>query len=139
VDVLERMAARGALPLRVDVMLAARDTALLDAWAKRGPDTDDSDRLVVRSVKAFYDGAMGSRGAFFLDDYCDRPGHRGVGGAAYGFDGERMAAMARAGFQLVVHAIGDRANRETLDLFERLGQESATSANRGRGSSTHRS
>ena len=38
-------------------------------------------RLVVRGVKAFYDGAMGSRGALFLEPYSDRPGHRGVGGA----------------------------------------------------------
>ena len=107
-------------PLRVDAMLAARDPALLDEWIKRGPDTDDGDHLVVRSVKAFYDGAMGSRGAYFLEDYSDRPGHRGTGGTDYGFDAERMAAMAKAGFQLVVHAIGDRANRETLDLFEQL-------------------
>ena len=113
-------AMRGAAPLRVDAMLAARDPAVLDEWITRGPDTDDTDHLVVRSVKAFYDGAMGSRGAFFLEDYSDRPGHRGTGGAEYGFDAERMAGMAKAGFQLVVHAIGDRANRETLDLYERL-------------------
>lgn len=113
-------AMRGAPPLRVDAMLAARDPAVLDEWVKRGPDTDDADRLVVRSVKAFYDGAMGSRGALFFEDYSDRPSHRGTGGGEYGFDAERMAAMAKAGFQLVVHAIGDRANRETLDLFERL-------------------
>jgi predicted amidohydrolase YtcJ len=104
-------------------MLAAREPALLDDWAKRGPDTDAGDHLVVRSVKAFYDGAMGSRGAFFLEDYSDRRGHRGTGGAAYGFDAERMAGMAKAGFQLVIHAIGDRANRETLDLIERVHRE----------------
>jgi len=113
-------AMRGASLMRVDAMLAARDPAVLDEWVTRGPDTDDSDHLVVRSVKAFYDAAMGSRGAFFLNDYSDRPGHRGTGGADYGFDAERMAAMAKAGFQLVIHAIGDRANRETLDLYERL-------------------
>ena len=117
---IEKMRGAGRSPLRIDVMLAAREPALLDEWLKRGPDTDDSDRLVVRSVKAFYDGAMGSRGAFFLEDYSDRPGHRGTGGADYGFDAARMEQMAKAGFQLVVHAIGDRANRETLDLFERV-------------------
>ena len=119
-NAVDRMRAASRLPLRLDAMLAAREPELLDAWAKRGPDTDDADRVVVRSVKAFYDGAMGSRGAFFLDDYSDRPGHRGVGGADYGFDAARMAQMAKSGFQLVVHAIGDRANRETLDLFERV-------------------
>ena len=121
---IEKMRGASRLPLRLDAMLAAREPELLDEWLKRGPDTDDADRVVVRSVKAFYDGAMGSRGAFFLEDYSDRPGHRGVGGADYGFDAARMAQMAKAGFQLVVHAIGDRANRETLDLFERVAKGS---------------
>jgi predicted amidohydrolase YtcJ len=75
--------------------------------------------LVTRSVKAFYDGALGSRGAQLLDDYADRPGHRGTGGAQYGFDAERLTGLMRRGFQLSIHSIGDRANRETLDFFER--------------------
>jgi predicted amidohydrolase YtcJ len=79
--------------------------------------------LVTRSVKAFYDGAMGSRGAFFLDDYSDKPGWHGTGGPEYGFDRERMAAMMKAGFQIVIHAIGDRANREALDLVEGVKRE----------------
>ena len=119
---IDKMRGAARPPLRIDAMLAAREPALLDEWLKRGPDTDDSDRVVVRSVKAFYDGAMGSRGAFFLEDYSDRPGHRGIGGADYGFDAARMTQMAKAGFQLVVHAIGDRANRETLELFEHAAQ-----------------
>ena len=98
-------------------MLAARDSALVDAWQSREP-LDGGAGVTVRSVKAFYDGAMGSRGAFFLEPYSDRAGHRGVGGEAYGFDGDRMAAMMKAGFQVTIHAIGDRANREALDFFE---------------------
>jgi hypothetical protein len=116
---LESLDREDALPIRVYVMLAARDEALVDEWLARGPRAGPG-QLVVRSVKAFYDGAMGSRGAWFLDDYNDLPGHRGQGGAAYGFDADRMAAMMRAGFQVVVHAIGDRANRETLDFVERV-------------------
>jgi predicted amidohydrolase YtcJ len=68
-------------------------------------------------VKTFYDGAMGSRGALFLEDYSDRPGHRGLGGAEYGFDRQRLEAMMRRGYQITIHAIGDRANREALDFF----------------------
>jgi predicted amidohydrolase YtcJ len=113
---LEQLHTSGKLTIPVYTMLAARDAALMDAWTGRKPVTDTT-HLVVRSVKAFYDGAMGSRGALFFDDYSDRPGHRGVGGADYGFDRDRMAAMMRAGFQVVIHAIGDRANREALDLF----------------------
>lgn len=113
---LEQLQTTGKLTIPVYTMLAARDTALMDVWAARKPVTD-TNHLVIRSVKAFYDGAMGSRGALFFEDYSDRPGHLGVGGADYGFDRDRMAAMMRAGFQVVIHAIGDRANREALDLF----------------------
>jgi len=79
--------------------------------------------LRTRSVKAFYDASLGSRGARLLDDYSDMPGHRGVSGAAYGFDEELVAQMIRAGFQAEIHAIGDAGNRETLDFFERVLRE----------------
>ena len=113
---LEDLDRQGRLSIPVYVMLAARETDLVESWRRGGPDVDG--RLVTRSVKTFYDGAMGSRGAFFLDPYADRPGHRGVGGKDYGFDRDRLAAMMQAGFQPVIHAIGDRANREALDFFE---------------------
>ena len=106
----------GVLTMPVNVMLAVSDPALVDAWRSRGPQRGTG-RLAVRSVKAFYDGAMGSRGAFFLEPYSDSPETSGVGGTAYGFDRARVAAMMTAGFQPVIHAIGDRANREALDLF----------------------
>jgi predicted amidohydrolase YtcJ len=118
---LEALDARGELRLPVYAMLAARDSALVDDWRARGPRPAASGRrLTVRGVKAFYDGAMGSRGALFLAPYSDRPDHYGVGGAEYGFDAGRMTAMMQAGFQVTIHAIGDRANREALDLFERV-------------------
>ncbi len=114
---LEQAHQNGQLSMPVYTMLAARDPEVMKSWANRRPVTDPG-HLVIRSVKAFYDGAMGSRGALFLEDYSDRPGHRGIGGADYGFDRDRMAAMMRAGFQVVIHAIGDRANREALDFFQ---------------------
>ena len=114
---LEALNAKGQLAIPVYTMLAAREASVMSAWASRKPVTGPSN-LVIRSVKAFYDGAMGSRGAFFFEDYSDRPGHRGTGGTDYAFDHDRMAAMMRAGYQVVIHAIGDRANREALDLFE---------------------
>jgi len=117
-EAYEALDAEDGLPLRVYVMLSARDTALLAAWLERGPRTDPTERLRVRSVKAFYDGALGSRGARLLEDYADRPGHRGVSGANYGFDVDWAARMIRGGFQLAVHAIGTAGNRETLDFFE---------------------
>jgi predicted amidohydrolase YtcJ len=104
-------------------MLAARDAALMKAWESREPKFSTG-RLAIRGVKAFYDGAMGSRGAFFIAPYSDRPGHYGVGGAEYGFDRARIISMMKAGFQPTIHAIGDRANREALDVFEEAMRDS---------------
>jgi predicted amidohydrolase YtcJ len=115
----EDLDAKRELPIRVYVMLAARDPEGLAAWQKKGPDRTSERMLITRSVKAFYDGALGSRGAQLLDDYADRPGHRGTGGAPYGFDADLLTAMMRRGFQISIHSIGDRANRETLDFYER--------------------
>ncbi len=117
-EAYESLDSDGALPLRVYVMLSARDTALLARWLDRGPRAAPEEMLRVRSVKAFYDGALGSRGARLLEPYSDRPGHRGVSGESYGFDVEWAARMIRGGFQLAVHAIGTAGNRETLDFFE---------------------
>jgi hypothetical protein len=100
-------------------MLDARDTDLLRRWQHWGPDIDGNDMLITRSVKAYYDGALGSRGARLLEPYSDQPGHYGVSGADYGFDEEIVAEMMAAGFQANVHAIGDAANRETLDFYRR--------------------
>ena len=74
--------------------------------------------LDVRSVKAYYDGALGSRGARLLEDYSDQPGHRGVSGDGYGYDASVVDGLVSAGFQVGVHAIGDAGNREVLNYFE---------------------
>jgi predicted amidohydrolase YtcJ len=121
--VLERLEADGRLPIRVYAMLSLRDEPLMRDWIARGPDTDNDSRLVTRTVKAYYDGALGSRGARLLYDYSDRPGHRGVSGADYGFNEELMEQAIRAGFQVAVHAIGDAGNREALDILERIMNE----------------
>lgn len=110
--------AKGRLPVRVYAMLSVRDEDLCREWLRRGPDRENGRMLTARSVKAFYDGALGSRGARLLDDYSDRPGHRGLSGAQYGFDRSLMAEMMNAGFQAAIHAIGDAGNRETLDFIE---------------------
>lgn len=75
-------------------------------------------RLSVRAVKIYADGALGSRGAALLEPYSDDPGNTGI----IVTPAERIEAMVaravRAGFQPCVHAIGDRANRMVLDVYE---------------------
>ena len=99
--------------LRVYVLLSASEVeAILE-----GPWQTPDGVLVVRAVKGYADGALGSRGAALLEDYSDRKGHRGLlltpkAGL------EKLAKLcAQSRMQLCVHAIGDRANREVLDVF----------------------
>jgi predicted amidohydrolase YtcJ len=77
-----------------------------DPWLKTG------------ALKAFTDGALGSRTAAMLEPYTDDPNTSGI----LTNDPEKLTAMAiqrdKAGFQLAFHAIGDRANRIALDVFE---------------------
>lgn len=112
-------------------MLSARDVDLSREWLARGPHTEAQVQrpLVVRSIKAFYDGALGSRGARLLADYADRPGHRGVGGREYGFDQALVGELMAAGFQVGVHAIGDAGNRETLNFFARVIEQTPDASN----------
>jgi predicted amidohydrolase YtcJ len=116
----ENLAAERRMPLRVYVMLSARDSELSRQWLEWGPDTDGNDKLITRAVKAYYDAALGSRGARLLEDYTDMPGHRGVSGEEYGFNEELVSEMMAAGFQVAIHAIGDAGNRETLDFIDRV-------------------
>ena len=115
---LQRLDAADSLPLRVYVMLSGRDSSLVREWIARGPYRSPTGMLVVRAVKAYYDGALGSRGAQLLADYSDQPGHRGVSGAGYGFNRQVVADAMAAGFQVGIHAIGDAGNRATLDFID---------------------
>jgi predicted amidohydrolase YtcJ len=119
-SILEELEGTGRLPIRVYAMLSLRDEPLMETWIDRGPDSDARSMLVTRAVKAFYDGALGSRGARLLADYTDRPGHRGVSGDDYGFNEALTERAMQRGFQLANHAIGDAGNREALDILERI-------------------
>ncbi len=109
----------GRLPLRAALFLDGSDEALLERWFARGPETDgEGDRLLVRGVKLFADGALGSRGAALLEPYEDDPGNLGL----VQMPGEALRSVAErartAGFQVGIHAIGDRGNRIALDALE---------------------
>lgn len=92
----------------------------ITAGLAHGPLHTVDDILTVRAIKLYADGALGSRGARLLEDYCDHSGHRGL--FVTDFSHLRSAAdhATRAGFQVGAHAIGDEANRSMLDIFEEL-------------------
>jgi predicted amidohydrolase YtcJ len=117
-EAYENLANRYRLPIRVSLMLSARDQELMRVWLARGPDTLGGEKLFVRSVTARYDGELGSRGARLMEGYADRPGHFGVAGAEYGFDETLLANMMRGGFQISVEATGDAGNCEALNFME---------------------
>ena len=74
--------------------------------------------LTVRAIKRYMDGALGSRGAWLLEPYTDKPDSTGlnIGDPA---DIKRIGELAiQHDYQLCVHAIGDRANREVLNIYE---------------------
>ncbi len=127
---LQQLENEQRLPIRVYALLSLRDPPLMRQWIARGPDRDSDSMLVTRAVKAYYDGALGSRGARLLDDYADKPGHRGISGSGYGFDRDLAKAAMKAGFQLGIHAIGDAGNREVLDFLEAEFKADPTTAKR---------
>jgi predicted amidohydrolase YtcJ len=108
----------GRLPLRAALFLTD-DPALLAAWFARGPEIDPAARLTVRGVKMYADGALGSRGAAMVEPYSDDPGNVGLL-LTPGAHIEDVARQAVAhGFQVAIHAIGDRGNLVAIDALER--------------------
>lgn len=114
-----RLDREGRLPIRLYAMVDGTRPALLDHWLERGP--WQGDRLAIRCVKLFLDGALGSRGASFFEDYSDDPGNRGLSILESSRYRELLATAHARGFQVAVHAIGDRANAEALDGFADTG------------------
>lgn len=117
IDELETIAREGRLTIRAYVMIAD-DSAAIAHYTARGPVMGLYDgRIWIRSIKLYADGALGSRGAALLEPYSDDPGNRGllVSQPAHL---QRVAELAlRRGFQVNIHAIGDRGNRIALDAF----------------------
>jgi len=119
IGLYEELARGGRLTLRDYVMVAGDSGATLERYLREGPRSAlDDGHLWIRAIKLYADGALGSRGAALLEDYSDEPGNRGLV-ITSGDSIERIAVAAlRAGFQVCVHAIGDRANRWVLDAYQ---------------------
>lgn len=118
IALFEEMKAEGKMNVRLYTMLTGWDPELLEEWYARGPLVDPDHLLTIRSVKLNCDGALGSRGAWLLESYSDRPGHFGHETLPMEFVKETALNGLQHGFQVCSHAIGDRANREILDRYE---------------------
>jgi len=113
-----QLADQGQLPVRMYAMIldVGDDFRTL---SKDGPLIGyGQDRLTVRSVKLFADGALGSRGAALLAPYSDKPDQHGLLFMSDTDMERKIQTALGAGYQVNVHAIGDAANRQVLDGFE---------------------
>jgi len=114
--------------VRLYVMLAGSDDSLLDDHFSKGPEIGLGENfLTIRSVKLFADGALGSRGAWLIEPYADMAGHYGHAVAEMSKIYESSSKAIQAGFQVCTHAIGDRANSEILDIYEKVYLENSES------------
>ena len=119
IDLYKSAIDEGQMKIRLWAMLSGRDSTLLQHWYQQGPEIGyGNDHLTIRSIKMYMDGALGSRGAWLLDDYSDRPGHVGHETTPMDVLLERCHEALEHGFQVCSHAIGDRANQEVLDQYE---------------------
>ena len=121
IDRFKQLADEGALPVRLYVMVRGESDSSLEAGLDRYRMTGyGRDMLTVRSLKQQIDGALGPHGAWLLAPYADLPTSAGLNLKPIP-DFERTARIAIAhGYQVNTHAIGDRANREVLDVYERV-------------------
>ena len=118
IEALKKMYEAGKAKLRIYYAVTGpgpESRRLLDQGAQTGL---YNDRLNVRSIKVHFDGALGSKGAALLENYSDY-NSKGFFTADPGEVYAMTEEALRKGIQVMTHAIGDRANREILDIYER--------------------
>jgi hypothetical protein len=120
IDLMRRMAESGQLPVRLWVMVEEPNEVLAARLGGSRIIGAGNGHLTVRAIKRYMDGALGSRGAWLLEPYSDQPSTTGLNVEPVAKLEETAKLAAQHGFQMCVHAIGDRAVRETLDLYERV-------------------
>ncbi|HET9948652.1 MAG TPA: amidohydrolase [Longimicrobiales bacterium] len=121
----QKLADEGKLPIRLYAMVEATPPETLAVYMPRYRMVGyGHDHLTVRAIgELSSDGALGTHSAWFLEPFTDLPTSTGLNVVKMA-DIRAMAEVAlKNGYQVAVHAIGDRANRETLDLFEALQKE----------------
>ena len=124
IDFFKQLESEGELGIRLYVMVRRESNEIMDAALpqyKMLPEGNDF--LTVRSIKRQIDGALGAHGAWLLEPYLDLPETTGlVLETVEDITGTAEVAV-KHGFQVNTHAIGDRANREVLDIYEGVWKE----------------
>ena len=114
---MQEMQNRSELKMRVNAMLNPTEENF-EFFVKNGPLVDE--KLVVRTIKLYADGALGSRGALMLEDYSDNPGNRGLQIETQEYYDKICQLALDNNYTMATHAIGDSANRLMLNTYSKF-------------------
>ena len=123
VDRMRRLFQAGKIKLRIYKTLSGPSADADRLMAQGAVMGEFGNRLTVRGIKVVMDGALGSRGAALLAPYTDDARTMGLITTDTVALKTMLVSALRNGIQVETHAIGDRGNRLTLDLYERALQE----------------
>ncbi len=115
-----RLYDEGRLKIRINEMVHP------NAARELGEPLNHENKYFVRSVKEFADGALGSRGALFMEEYTDYPGYFGEPRRSEDELAELGTELLPMGFNLRVHCIGDGANHVAINAFQRAMEATGT-------------
>lgn len=118
IDLYRQMVDDGSMGVRMWAMIRSSNESLAERLADAKILNYGDHRLTVRAIKVSIDGALGPHGAWLLEPYTDLPSSSGLNTKPMSTLVETARLAIQHDFQLCVHAIGDRANREVLDVYE---------------------
>jgi len=121
IKILKKLIQQDKLSIRVNAMLNNHINDY-NFYINNGPERIN-DFLFINSIKIYFDGAMGSRGAYLLEPYSDDPDNVGLTITNEDHIRKKVKIFNEAGFQVAIHCIGDKANRIALDIFEEIGNK----------------
>lgn len=116
VEAIDTLQKEGKLNMRLYVMLSD-DASNYEKFLPKGP--YKTDKLYVKGIKVYADGALGSRGACLLKHYSDRPDWTGFLLRNKNHYDSLAGVLSKTDFQMCTHAIGDSANREILNIYNK--------------------
>lgn len=118
IDIMKELVDSNKIPVRLNVMVGESLQAMKSKLKNYFMVGYGENHLTVRSIKQFIDGALGSRGAWLLEEYDDLKNHFGSNVTSINILREISSLAITNGFQMRIHAIGDRGNREVLNIYE---------------------
>lgn len=118
IDLCKALADDGKIGVRLYVMISEENEALKERMGQYKIIGAGQNHLTVRAIKRLIDGALGAHGAWLLEPYTDLQTSTGLNTTPLEVMKETARLAIEDDFQLCTHAIGDRGNRETLDIYE---------------------